>query len=65
MTFIISLLIWILFFVLVVVLVKWVLGEVGAPDNVKKIVLLILALLFVLWLFQGAMIMLPMPVRRF
>jgi hypothetical protein len=65
MTFIVSLLIWILFFVLVVVLVKWVLGEVGAPANVQKIVLLILALLFVLWLFQGAMIMLPMPVRRF
>jgi hypothetical protein len=59
---IISLLIMILLFVLVALVVKWAMAQLGVPANIQMVVGLILALLFLLWLIQGLSV-LPFRLR--
>jgi hypothetical protein len=56
---IISLLIMVLLFVLVALVVKWAMAQLGVPQNIQMVVGLILALLFLLWLIQGISVLPP------
>jgi hypothetical protein len=49
----------VLLFVLVALVVKWAMAQLGVPQNIQMVVGLILALLFLLWLIQGISVLPP------
>ena len=52
----INFLIILLIFVLVALVVRWVMGQLGVPANIQTVVLAILGLIALLWLLQGVYI---------